>query len=94
MFIFSRATRGRGTRYSAVQTDPASPSFQKVPRGGATLEQGSGNRFVSEACFLLLLFLLIRKFTSGGTWLARLVERVTLDLEVVSLSPMLGVEIT
>ena len=29
-----------------------------------------------------------------GTWLAQTVEHVTLDLKVMSLSPMLGVEIT
>ena len=29
-----------------------------------------------------------------GMWLAQLVEHVTLDLGVVSLSPMLGIEIT
>ena len=29
-----------------------------------------------------------------GTWLAQSVERVTLDLEVVNSSPMLGVKIT
>ena len=29
-----------------------------------------------------------------GTWLAQLVEHVTLDLRVVSSSPMVGVEIT
>ena len=29
-----------------------------------------------------------------GTWLAQLVEHMTLDLGVVSLSPMLGVELT
>ena len=29
-----------------------------------------------------------------GTWLAQSVERVTLDLRIVSLSPMLGVEVT
>lgn len=30
----------------------------------------------------------------GGTWLARLIKHVTLDLEVRSLSPMLGVDTT
>ena len=30
----------------------------------------------------------------GGTWLAQLVECVTLDLRVVSSSPTLGIEIT
>ena len=30
----------------------------------------------------------------GGTWLAQSVEHVTLGLGVVSLSPILGVEIT
>ena len=29
-----------------------------------------------------------------GTWLAQSLEHATLDLRVVSLSPMLGVEIT
>ena len=32
--------------------------------------------------------------TYWGTWLAQLVEHWSLDLEVVSSSPMLGVEIT
>lgn len=30
----------------------------------------------------------------GGIWLAQLVERVTLDLRVLNLSPTLGVEFT
>ena len=30
----------------------------------------------------------------GGAWMAQLVGRATLDLEVVSSSPTLGVEIT
>ena len=32
--------------------------------------------------------------TSGGTWLAQLVERAIFGLGVVSSGPMLGVEIT
>ena len=41
-----------------------------------------------------LLFLPIKKEDFKGTWLAQLIERVTLDLRVVGLSPTLGVEIT
>ena len=33
------------------------------------------------------------KRKEGGAWLAQLVEHVTLDPRVVSLSPMLGVEV-
>ena len=36
----------------------------------------------------------VRMCWSGGAWLAQSVEHVTLDLEVVGSSPMLGVEIT
>lgn len=35
----------------------------------------------------------LRDLKSGGTWLAQLVECVTLDLRVVDWSPMLGTEI-
>ena len=34
------------------------------------------------------------KQTDVGAWLAQLKEHVTLDLKVMSLSPMLGVEMT
>ena len=37
---------------------------------------------------------LYKMFPREGAWLAQLVERVTLDLGVVSVSPRLGVEIT
>ena len=36
----------------------------------------------------------LKYFNHRGAWLAQLVECVTLDLRVVSSSPMLGVEIT
>ena len=41
----------------------------------------------------LLSFLYIISYR-GGTWLAQLVEHATLDLGVVRLSPMLGIDIT
>ena len=43
---------------------------------------------------MVLLKSEIKKLSHTGTWLAQLVERATLDLGVVSLGPMLGVEIT
>ena len=35
----------------------------------------------------------LKNWDSRGAWLAQLVERMTLGLRVVSLRPMLGVEI-
>ena len=35
-----------------------------------------------------------RKVLTGGNWVAQLVEHVTPDLGIVSLSPTLGAEIT
>ena len=41
-----------------------------------------------------LMFTLFISVKDGGAWLAQLEEHATLDLRVVSWSPMLGVEIT
>ena len=40
------------------------------------------------------LFLVWGKKNGGGVWLAQSVERETLDLRVVGLSPMLGADVT
>ena len=40
------------------------------------------------------IFHYLKAPTIWGTWLAQLEDRATLDLRVMSLSPMLGVEIT
>ena len=41
-----------------------------------------------------ILKLFIKDVDNQGTWLTQLVEHATLDLGVVSLNPMLGIEIT
>lgn len=41
-----------------------------------------------------MIYFIILKDHSGGTWLAQLVENASLDLGVGSLSPTFGVEIT
>ena len=37
---------------------------------------------------------IFKNYKTKATWLAQSVEHATLDLEVVSLSPTLGIEIT
>ena len=46
--------------------------------------------FVCLFCSICILTLSIKKKKSKGTWLAQSVEHPTLDLWVVSSSPMLG----
>lgn len=36
----------------------------------------------------------LKTITFRGTWLAQVVKHVTLDLRIMSLSPMVGVEVT
>lgn len=47
-------------------------------------------------CIYLRYFFLMEYFIdlSGGAWLAQSEERATLDLGIVSSSPLLGVELT
>ena len=53
------------------------------------------NLLISSNSFLMeSLGFSIYEIMSWGAWLAQLVEQVTLDLGVVGLSPILGVEIT
>ena len=52
---------------------------------------------MSQASFILMKLINVvyfKVYKCQGAWLAQLVEHVTLDLGVVSLSPTLGVEIT
>ena len=54
----------------------------------------SGSLLESSFAFLFLYFCLNPENEGRGAWLAQSVENVTLDLEVMSSSSMLGVEIT
>ena len=49
---------------------------------------------VKIAKFMFFILSQLKSVLIWGVWLAHLVEHVTVDLRVVSLSPMLGVEIT
>ena len=49
--------------------------------------------FIKKVQYFIFQLLVLKTFY-WGAWLAQLVERVTLQLRVVSLSPTLGIEIT
>ena len=48
--------------------------------------------YLANPHILLMVNVITQNLKFGGAWLAQPVEHATLDLRVVSLSPMLGIE--
>lgn len=57
-------------------------------------ERGRGwtGKQLANFCFLVLTLFKKAKKWGGGTWLAQLAEHVTLELRILSSSPMLGID--